>query len=99
MWQGSASGAGVRVGIALPPGRYTWTAAGDAGVSTAAAFEVASPVQRSALPALPEGADFGQRVATAMAWDNAGYSHDAWMLWRQLAAERPDSASLAKMAQ
>ena len=99
VWQGSAGSAGVRLGKALPPGRYTWTAAGDAGVSMAASFDVASDAQRSALPAPSTDAAFSQRMVTAMVWDNAGYSHDAWMLWRQLAAERPDSASLAKLAQ
>ncbi|MBK6742222.1 MAG: hypothetical protein IPG66_04290 [Hydrogenophilales bacterium] len=85
---------------ALPPGEYTWrieaTAAG--GSPRLGRFRIiGDDDERRALPTRPP-AEFAQRVAHAVMLESHDLPHDALMLWRALAAERPDEESLQQWA-
>lgn len=84
----------------LPPGEYTWrveaTAAG--GSPRLGRFRIiGDDDERRALPIRPP-AEFAQRVAHAVMLESHDLPHDALMLWRALAAERPDEESLQQWA-
>ncbi len=84
----------------LPPGEYTWrveaTAAG--GSPRLGRFRIiGDDDERRSLPIRPP-AEFAQRVAHAVMLESHDLPHDALMLWRALAAERPDEESLQQWA-
>lgn len=85
----------------LPPGDYTWRAeiASDTpGVARTGRFRIieSSDPRRRRITALP--AEFAQRVAYAVTLESEDLPHDALILWRALAAERPDEESLQQWA-
>lgn len=85
----------------LPPGDYTWRAeiASDTpGVGRTGRFRIieGTDPRRSRIAALP--AEFSQRVAYAVTLESEDLPHDALLLWRALAAERPDEESLQQWA-
>ena len=85
----------------LPPGDYTWRAeiASDTpGVARTGRFRIieGSDPRRSRISALPS--EFAQRVAHAVTLESEDLPHDALLLWRALAAERPDEESLQQWA-
>jgi hypothetical protein len=99
VWQGTSAQPGARIGLALAPGDYEWAAAQGGLASGRAQFTVADAAAAKAFPPLASNAPFSDRLLRAIALENAGYGYDAWMLWKQLAGERPDNPVLAKMAQ
>lgn len=99
IWQNKDAHPGVQPSPPLPPGDYEWAVEQDGAASGRAAFTVGDDQERAAFPEQAAATPFADRLARAIALENAGYSHDAWMLWKQLAAERPGNQALAKMAQ
>lgn len=85
----------------LQPGDYTWRAeiaSEGPGVARTGRFRIieASDPRRSRITALPSA--FAQRVAYAVTLESEDLPHDALLLWRALAAERPDEESLQQWA-
>ncbi len=85
----------------LPPGDYMWRAelmSDTPGGQRSGRFRIiaSSDERRSRLSASQDG--FAQRVAYAVTLENEDLPHDALLLWRALAAERPDEASLKQWA-
>ncbi|MBC7608703.1 MAG: hypothetical protein H7228_03860 [Polaromonas sp.] len=85
----------------LPPGDYTWRAEIESdtpGAGRNGRFRIidgADP-RRARIASMPEG--FAQRVAYAVTLESEDLPHDALVLWRALAAERPDEESLQQWA-
>lgn len=85
----------------LPPGDYMWRAqpaTEPTGLPQTGRFKVidGSDERRARTGSAPEG--FAQRVGYAMLLESEDLPHDALLLWRALAAERPDEAALKKWA-
>jgi hypothetical protein len=99
LWQGKDVQPGVQPDKPLAPGDYEWAVQENGAGTGRAMFTVADDAARAVFPPLAAAAPFAERLARAMALDNAGYNHDAWTLWKQLAAERPGNKALAKLAQ
>ena len=85
----------------LDPGDYTWrieVASSGGGSPRLGRFRVigANDERREMLRAAP--GEFAQRVAHAIMLESQDLPHDALLLWRALAAERPDEESLKQWA-
>lgn len=84
----------------LAPGDYTWRVepADASAPARTGRFRVipADDPRRARVPAMPAG--FGQRVAHAVVLEGEDLPHDALVLWRALAAERPEEESLRQWA-
>jgi hypothetical protein len=84
----------------LASGDYTWRVEPADGSSPprSGRFKViaANDPRRARVPAQPAG--FAQRVAHAVVLEGEDLPHDALVLWRALAAERPDEESLKQWA-
>lgn len=99
IWQKQDAQPGVQPEQPLAPGDYEWALQQDGAGTGRVLFTVADDKEAAAFPPQAVNASFAERLARAMALNNAGYGHDAWMLWKQLAAERPGNTALAKLAQ
>ena len=89
------------VPASLPPGDYTWRAeivSDTPGAPRTGRFRIiaADDPRRARIGNAAEG--FGPRVARAMMLENEDLPHDALLMWRQLAAERPEEESLKQWA-
>jgi len=90
-----------RVPADLPPGDYTWRAeivSDTPSPARTGKFSVIplADARRARIGAAPEG--FPQRVAHAVMLESEDLPHDALIVWRALAAERPDEESLKQWA-
>ncbi|MES2412286.1 MAG: hypothetical protein V4614_00690 [Pseudomonadota bacterium] len=92
------------VPVELAPGNYSWRleAAGEAGGAPAATrtgrFSIIDKgdARRARMAEAP--ANFAQRVSQAVTLESDNLPHDALLLWRALAAERPNEESLKQWA-
>ncbi len=89
----------------LDPGDYRWTAElvtdppeASGGPRSGRFRVIESDDARRARVAGAAPTEFAQRVARAMLLESVGLQHDALLLWRGLAAERPDEESLKQWA-
>ena len=85
----------------LPPGDYIWrveVAADTPGMARSGRFRIidSSDEKRARIGQPPTS--FAQRVAYAVMLESEELPHDALLLWRALAAERPDEESLRQWA-
>lgn len=103
--QAVVSGSQWRVPAELPPGDYTWRAETVAdqqpnqqATARTGRFTIIPDVdaRRARIGAEPAG--FSQRVARAVQLESEDLPHDALVLWRALAAERPEEESLRQWA-
>jgi len=95
------SGNQWRVPADLPPGDYTWraeTMTDQQPTARTGRFTIISDIdeRRTRIGAEPTG--FAQRVARAVHLESEDLPHDALILWRALAAERPEEESLRQWA-
>ena len=86
---------------ALPAGDYTWRAdiiSETSSGSRSGRFRVidSSDGRRARIAPMAEG--FSQRVAYAVMLETEDLPHDALLVWRSLAAERPEEESLKQWA-
>ena len=93
------------VPAALAAGDYAWRAeivSDTPGAPRNGRFKVIAADDprrvRIGAPAGPQLEGFGPRVARAMMLENEDLPHDALLMWRQLAAERPEEESLKQWA-
>ena len=81
----------------LPAGNYRWSLRDEAkdSVLAEASFEVLAKndARRRGLEWPVRGA-VAQQVKAAAALDQAGFSYDAWLAWKTLAASRPQDEGL-----
>lgn len=99
--QATVTGNQWRAPADLPPGDYTWRAETVTDPQPAARtgrFTVIADIdeRRARIGAEPSG--FAQRVARAVQLESEDLPHDALVLWRALAAERPEEESLRQWA-
>ncbi len=85
----------------LPPGDYTWRAeivSDTPSPARTGKFSIIplTDARRSRIGTAPDG--FPQRVAHAVMLESEDLPHDALLVWRALAAERPDEESLKQWA-
>ena len=89
------------VPVALPAGDYLWRAEIVSDTPTAprnGRFKIISADDPRRARIVPATDGFGPRVARAMMLENEDLPHDALLMWRQLAAERPEEESLKQWA-
>ncbi|MBC7376620.1 MAG: hypothetical protein H7346_04195 [Burkholderiaceae bacterium] len=89
------------VSAALPAGDYIWRAEIVSDTPTAprnSRFKIISADDPRRARIVPATDGFGRRVARAMMLENEDLPHDALLMWRQLAAERPEEESLKQWA-
>jgi hypothetical protein len=89
------------VPAALPAGDYLWRAEIVSDTPTAprnGRFRIIAADDPRRARIVPAAEGFGPRVARAMMLENEDLPHDALLMWRQLAAERPEEESLKQWA-
>jgi hypothetical protein len=89
------------VPAALAAGDYLWRAEIVSDTPTAprnGRFKIIAADDPRRARIVPAADGFGPRVARAMMLENEDLPHDALLMWRQLAAERPEEESLKQWA-
>lgn len=87
--------------VALPAGDYIWRVEIVSDTPTAprnGRFRIIAADDPRRARIVPTAEGFGPRVARAMMLENEDLPHDALLMWRQLAAERPEEESLKQWA-
>jgi hypothetical protein len=90
-----------RVSPDLPPGDYTWRVEAlneQQPTARSGRFTIIPEIDARRARLGAEPGSFAQRVARAVQLESEDLPHDALILWRALAAERPDEEALRQWA-